>query len=88
MSSSCGVFRATVYLARTAMEQSVLTRWSVDELAVFCTVYAGVAEESTRHGVTLFQLSVAESDEGNLAGQTANNMSMFGTADNMSVSGT
>ena len=42
VSSSCGVFRATVRLVRTAMEQSGLTRWGVDELAVLYTLHAGV----------------------------------------------
>jgi len=42
LSSSSGFFRATVRLARTAMEQSGLTRWSVDELAVLYTLHAGV----------------------------------------------
>jgi len=42
LSSSCGFFRATVLLARTAMEQSGLKRWSVDELAVLYTLQAGV----------------------------------------------
>ena len=42
LSSSCGFFRATVRLARAAMEQSGLTRWSVDELAVLYTLQAGV----------------------------------------------
>ena len=32
--SCCGFFRATVRLARTAMEQRGISRWSVDELAV------------------------------------------------------
>jgi len=43
LSSSCGVFRDTVRLARTAMEQSGLARWSVDELAVLYTLQAGVS---------------------------------------------
>ena len=34
--------RATVRLARTAMEQSGLTRWNVAELAVVYTLIAGV----------------------------------------------
>jgi len=42
LSSSCGFFRATVRFARTTMEESGLTRWSVDELAVLYTLYAGV----------------------------------------------
>jgi len=42
LSSSCGFFRATVRLARAAMEQSGLARWSVDELAVLYTLQAGV----------------------------------------------
>ena len=40
LSSSCGVFRTTVRLARTAMEQSGLTRWDVVELAVSYTLRA------------------------------------------------
>jgi len=40
--SSCGFLRATVRFARTAMEQSGLTRWSIDELAVLYTLHAGV----------------------------------------------
>jgi len=40
LSISGGVFRATVRLARTAMEQSGLTRWNVAELAVHCTLRA------------------------------------------------
>jgi len=42
LSSSCGFFRATVRLARTTNEQSGLTCWSVDELAVLYTLHAGV----------------------------------------------
>jgi len=40
LSISGGVFRATVRLARTAMEQCGLTRWNVAELAVHGTLRA------------------------------------------------
>jgi len=42
LSSNCGFFRDTVRFGRTAMEQSGLTRWSVDELTVLYTLHAGV----------------------------------------------
>jgi len=42
LSSRSGFFRSTVHFTRTAMEQSGLTRWSVDELAVLYTLHAGV----------------------------------------------
>jgi len=48
--SRCGFFRATVRLARTAMEQRGLSRWSVDELAVLYTLQAGVP---ARYGLRL-----------------------------------
>jgi hypothetical protein len=48
--SRCGFFRATVRLARTAMEQCGLSRWSVDELAVLYTLQAGVP---ARYGLRL-----------------------------------
>ena len=38
LSISGGLFRATVRLARTAMEESGLTRWNVAELAVLYTL--------------------------------------------------
>jgi len=40
LSISGGFFRPTVRLARTAMEQSGLTRWNVAELAVLYTLRA------------------------------------------------
>ena len=40
LSINCGVFRGTVRLARTSMEQSGLTRWNVAELAVLYTLQA------------------------------------------------
>jgi len=48
--SCCGFFRATVRLARTAMEQRGLSRWSIDEFAVLCTLQAGVP---ARYGLRL-----------------------------------
>ena len=41
LSSHCGVFRASVRLARSLLEHLKLTRWSVDELVVLYTLQEG-----------------------------------------------